>query len=68
MAKSLSFLIEYVQFWFSYALASSNFLLWWLQVYTWGKGYCGALGHGDEVDKTTPGLLNSLKSHVAVQV
>ncbi|PON56896.1 Regulator of chromosome condensation [Parasponia andersonii] len=37
-------------------------------VYTWGKGYCGALGHGDEIDKTTPELLNSLKSDVAVQV
>ncbi|XP_015899091.3 ultraviolet-B receptor UVR8 isoform X1 [Ziziphus jujuba] len=37
-------------------------------VYTWGKGYCGALGHGDEIDKTTPALLNSLKSHLAVQI
>ncbi|XP_010241978.1 PREDICTED: ultraviolet-B receptor UVR8-like isoform X2 [Nelumbo nucifera] len=37
-------------------------------VYTWGKGYCGALGHGDEIDKTTPELLSSLKSHLAVQV
>jgi alpha-tubulin suppressor-like RCC1 family protein len=37
-------------------------------VYTWGKGYCGALGHGDEIDKTTPTLLTSLKSRVAVQV
>ncbi|KAJ7948629.1 Regulator of chromosome condensation (RCC1) family protein [Quillaja saponaria] len=37
-------------------------------VYTWGKGYCGALGHGDEIDKTTPEILNSLKSHLAVQV
>lgn len=37
-------------------------------VYTWGKGYCGALGHGDEADKTTPALLNCLKSHLAVQV
>ncbi|KAF3442129.1 hypothetical protein FNV43_RR16045 [Rhamnella rubrinervis] len=37
-------------------------------VYTWGKGYCGALGHGDEIDKTTPELLHSLKSHLAVQV
>ncbi|KAF7140885.1 hypothetical protein RHSIM_Rhsim06G0196700 [Rhododendron simsii] len=44
------------------ALDSSGF------VYTWGKGYCGALGHGDEVDKTTPELLCSLRSHVAVQV
>ncbi|GMN44779.1 hypothetical protein TIFTF001_013972 [Ficus carica] len=37
-------------------------------VYTWGKGYCGALGHGDEIDKTTPELLNSIKSDLAVQV
>ncbi|RWR92075.1 ultraviolet-B receptor UVR8 [Cinnamomum micranthum f. kanehirae] len=37
-------------------------------VYTWGKGYCGALGHGDENDKTSPGLLTSLKGHLAVQV
>ncbi|KAL8141351.1 hypothetical protein V2J09_007372 [Rumex salicifolius] len=38
------------------------------RVYTWGKGYCGALGHGDEIDKITPSLLTSLKSHIAVQV
>ncbi|KAF2314316.1 hypothetical protein GH714_025330 [Hevea brasiliensis] len=44
------------------ALDSSGF------VYTWGKGYCGALGHGDEIDKTLPEPLNSLKSYVAVQV
>ncbi|KAK9269707.1 hypothetical protein L1049_001485 [Liquidambar formosana] len=37
-------------------------------VYTWGKGYCGALGYGDEIDKTTPELLSILKSHLAVQV
>ncbi|CAK9183035.1 unnamed protein product [Ilex paraguariensis] len=37
-------------------------------VYTWGKGYCGALGHGDEIDKTTPAFLSSLKSNLAVQV
>lgn len=37
-------------------------------VYTWGKGYCGALGQGEEVDKSTPGLLSSLKNQVAVQV
>ncbi|KAI7754035.1 hypothetical protein M8C21_029147 [Ambrosia artemisiifolia] len=37
-------------------------------VYTWGKGYCGALGHGDEIDKTTPELLTSLDTHLAVQV
>ncbi|CAK9154671.1 unnamed protein product [Ilex paraguariensis] len=37
-------------------------------VYTWGKGYCGALGHGDEIDKTTPAFLSSLKNKLAVQV
>ncbi|EEE67116.1 hypothetical protein OsJ_24138 [Oryza sativa Japonica Group] len=37
-------------------------------VYTWGRGYCGALGHGDENDKTSPELISSLKSQVAVQV
>lgn len=37
-------------------------------VYTWGRGYCGALGHGDENDKTNPELLASLKNHLAVQV
>ncbi|KAI4388147.1 hypothetical protein MLD38_000504 [Melastoma candidum] len=38
------------------------------QVYTWGKGYCGALGHGDEIDKVVPELAENLKSHLAVQV
>ncbi|XP_010545810.1 PREDICTED: ultraviolet-B receptor UVR8 [Tarenaya hassleriana] len=37
-------------------------------VYTWGKGYCGALGHGDENDKTIPQCLQNLKNHLAVQV
>lgn len=37
-------------------------------VYTWGRGYCGALGHGDENDKTSPELLKRLNSHLAVQV
>ncbi|KAK8676874.1 hypothetical protein V6N13_142434 [Hibiscus sabdariffa] len=37
-------------------------------VYTWGKGYCGELGHGDEIDKTLPEHLISLKSQLAVQV
>ncbi|XP_042491172.1 ultraviolet-B receptor UVR8-like [Macadamia integrifolia] len=37
-------------------------------VYTWGKGYCGALGHGDESDKMIPELVHSLKGHLAVQV
>nr|XP_011459388.1 PREDICTED: ultraviolet-B receptor UVR8 isoform X1 [Fragaria vesca subsp. vesca] len=44
------------------ALDSSGF------VYTWGKGYCGALGHGDEIDKTTPELLSRVQSQLAVQV
>lgn len=44
------------------ALDSSGF------VYTWGKGYCGALGHGDEIDKTIPKQLNTLNNHLAVQV
>ncbi|XP_065862126.1 ultraviolet-B receptor UVR8 [Euphorbia lathyris] len=44
------------------ALDSSGF------VYTWGKGYCGALGHGDEIDKTLPEPLNSLRNQLAVQV
>ena len=39
-----------------------------IQVYTWGKGYCGALGHGDEIEKTTPELLTSLKNQLVVQV
>jgi len=39
-----------------------------VQVYTWGKGYCGALGHGDEIEKTTPEMLTSLKNQLAVQV
>ncbi|CAA0815958.1 Regulator of chromosome condensation (RCC1) family protein [Striga hermonthica] len=37
-------------------------------VYTWGKGYCGALGHGDEIDKTLPEHLTSLRGQLAVQV
>ncbi|GJN07527.1 hypothetical protein PR202_ga25365 [Eleusine coracana subsp. coracana] len=37
-------------------------------VYTWGRGYCGALGHGDENDKTSPELISGLKGQVAVQV
>lgn len=37
-------------------------------VYAWGKGYCGALGHGDETDRTTPELLSSIRCHLAVQV
>ncbi|OIW05262.1 hypothetical protein TanjilG_03651 [Lupinus angustifolius] len=37
-------------------------------VYTWGKGYCGALGHGDEIEKTTPEIVTTLKNHLTVQV
>ncbi|KAG6532524.1 ultraviolet-B receptor UVR8-like [Zingiber officinale] len=37
-------------------------------VYTWGRGYCGALGHGDEINQTSPELLNSMKCNIAVQV
>ncbi|XP_040988459.1 probable E3 ubiquitin-protein ligase HERC4 isoform X2 [Juglans microcarpa x Juglans regia] len=37
-------------------------------VYTWGRGFWGALGHGYDVDKTTPKLVNSLKSRLVVQV
>ncbi|XP_020096036.1 ultraviolet-B receptor UVR8 [Ananas comosus] len=36
--------------------------------YTWGRGYCGALGHGDENDKTSPEMIASLKGQVGVQV
>ena len=43
-------------------------LLLMIQVYTWGKGYCGALGHRDEIEKTTPELLTSLKNQLVVQV
>ncbi|KAF8409287.1 hypothetical protein HHK36_005361 [Tetracentron sinense] len=53
------------------ALDSSGFVSLfpkWNSVYTWGKGYCGALGHGDEINKTTPELLTNLKDHLAVQV
>lgn len=45
-----------------------KFLLLMVQVYTWGKGYCGALGHGDEIERTRPEMLSSLKNHLAVQV
>jgi alpha-tubulin suppressor-like RCC1 family protein len=38
------------------------------QVYTWGKGYCGALGHGDESDQSFPQLVVGLNSVRAVQV
>ncbi|KAB5521456.1 hypothetical protein DKX38_025775 [Salix brachista] len=53
------------------ALDSSGFVSLSAQyelVYSWGKGYCGALGHGDENDKTLPALVNCLMSHLAVQV
>lgn len=37
-------------------------------MHTWGKGYCGALGHGDETDKTTPEHLVCLGNNIVVQV
>ncbi|KAJ7533995.1 hypothetical protein O6H91_13G074600 [Diphasiastrum complanatum] len=46
----------------SVALDSSGY------VYTWGKGYCGALGHGDELDQRTPLLVTALGSFLSVQV
>ncbi|CAA6655671.1 unnamed protein product [Spirodela intermedia] len=36
------------------------------QVYTWGRGYCGALGHGDENDKTLPELLSGKRKTFVV--
>jgi alpha-tubulin suppressor-like RCC1 family protein len=32
------------------------------QVYTWGNGYCGALGHGDESDQSFAQQVVGLKS------
>ena len=46
-----------------YAIAIND-----VQVYTWGKGYCGALGHGVETDHRTPLLVAALKGCRAVQV
>ncbi|PQP95851.1 ultraviolet-B receptor UVR8 isoform X2 [Prunus yedoensis var. nudiflora] len=50
--------------WFESLQATS--MQWHLNLtktpYTWGEGYCGALGHGDEIDKTTPELMNRLKA------
>ncbi|CAM6035149.1 unnamed protein product [Sphagnum compactum] len=37
-------------------------------VYRWGKGYCGALGHGDESDQSFAQQVVGLKSVRAVQV
>ncbi|XP_078166968.1 regulator of chromosome condensation (RCC1) family protein [Carex rostrata] len=37
-------------------------------VYSWGRGYCGALGHGNQNDKSSPELVTALKGQVAVQV
>ena len=39
-----------------------------LQVYTWGRGYCGALGHGDENDKRIPELVSGMNGFLSVQV
>ncbi|XP_078427428.1 regulator of chromosome condensation (RCC1) family protein isoform X2 [Wolffia australiana] len=38
------------------------------RVHTWGRGYCGALGHGDEADKVGPTAVAGLGSALAVQV
>eukprot|EP00897_Mesotaenium_endlicherianum_P003859 jgi/Mesen1/3500/ME000197S02515 len=38
------------------------------KVYTWGRGYCYSLGHGDEVDVFTPKLVKSLSAFRVVQV
>lgn len=38
------------------------------QVYTWGKGYCGCLGHGDETDVREPKVVAGLRNVLAVQV
>lgn len=38
------------------------------QVYTWGKGYCGALGHGNEEDVHKPKIVRGLQDILAVQV
>ena len=32
-----------------------------MEVYTWGKGANGRLGHGDEADRNTPSLVEALK-------
>ncbi|KAJ3706535.1 hypothetical protein LUZ61_010240 [Rhynchospora tenuis] len=37
-------------------------------VYSWGRGYCGALGHGNQNDKPSPELVTALKGQIAVQV
>ncbi|MBA0693238.1 hypothetical protein Goari_010735 [Gossypium aridum] len=50
------------------AVDSSGYVSLSIGVYTWGKGYCGELGHGDEIDKTLPEHLISLKGQLAVQV
>ncbi|CAM6112493.1 unnamed protein product [Calypogeia fissa] len=38
------------------------------QVYTWGKGYCGPLGHGVEDDVREPKVVEVLRNILAVQV
>ncbi|KAI5055924.1 hypothetical protein GOP47_0029445 [Adiantum capillus-veneris] len=38
------------------------------QVYTWGRGYCGALGHGHEGDVGVPQSVATLSEVRAVQV
>ena len=38
------------------------------EVYTWGAGSNGRLGHGHERDRFTPLLINGLKGKIVVQV
>lgn len=38
------------------------------EVYTWGGGEHGQLGHGDKVNKTVPTLVESLKDKMVVQI
>ncbi|KAH7277691.1 hypothetical protein KP509_38G002500 [Ceratopteris richardii] len=38
------------------------------QVYTWGRGYCGALGHGHESDVQIPQKVTGLDEIRAIQV
>ncbi|KAL3687750.1 hypothetical protein R1sor_014059 [Riccia sorocarpa] len=37
-------------------------------VFTWGKGYCGPLGHGDETDQQTPKVVRRLMQARAIQI
>lgn len=55
---------------FMFSIISINllFLSFFFKVYSWGRGYCGALGHGNQNDKSSPELVTALKGQVAVQV